>query len=307
MDKLYGWIIQNGHLNSDKFSDYAHWLKQAAENRGMKIDIVTNDDILVTNNKTNPLYFSKKTRKLALPNFIHYADKDLHLARQLEVLGIPLFNSAEAIAICDNKSVMHQHLFKKAIPTPETVLAPMVYSGIEVKEISYIEAVIDTLGLPLIVKEAYGSFGQQVYWAETMEDLTRIAKNLAGKEHLFQKPVHTSLGKDIRINVIGGKAVAAMTRTSETDFRANVTAGGTTSSYDPSPEETMLAINAAAAVGADFAGVDLLIADDAPVVCEVNSNPHIRSIYECTGIDVATPMIQHIYQTLTDRKERSSS
>ncbi len=90
-----------------------------------------------------------------------------------------------------------------------------------------------------------------------------------------------------------------MKRQSETDFRANVTSGGTTEIYDPTLEERHLAIAATKAVGADFAGVDLLIGEHGPIVCEVNSNPHIRSIYECTGVDVAIPMIDHIIQQVT--------
>ena len=64
--------------------------------------------------------------------------------------------------------------------------------------------------------------------------------------------------------------------------------------YEPTPEEMELALRAAEAVGADFCGVDVIVSDDGPVVCEVNSNAHIRNLYECTGRDVSYDILLHI-------------
>jgi gamma-F420-2:alpha-L-glutamate ligase len=294
LKKTSGWIVYNGHLTSDKFLDYVQWFIEAATEKGIEITAKTNDQLLVTTD--SPIYDVEEKKSIALPDFVHFADKDLHLARQLKRQGIRLFNSPEAIALCDNKSSMHEQLLHSGIPTPLTMIAPMIYSGMKLSHTQYLEAVEDHLGLPLIVKEAYGSFGQQVYWVETRSELVSIAKKLAGIDHLYQQPVKTSIGVDLRLNVVGNQVVAAMKRTSKRDFRANVTAGGTTEPYKPSTEEKDLALAASKAVGTDFAGVDLLIGEDGPLVCEVNSNPHIRSIYECTGVDVANPMIDHIIQ-----------
>ena len=51
---------------------------------------------------------------------------------------------------------------------------------------------------------------------------------------------------------------------------------------------------AAEAVGADFCGVDVIRTGDGPLVCEVNSNAHIRNLYECTGRDVSYDILRHI-------------
>ena len=37
-----------------------------------------------------------------------------------------------------------------------------------------------------------------------------------------------------------------------------------------------------------------LFGEDGPVVCEVNSNAHIRNLYECTGRDVSYDILGHI-------------
>lgn len=69
-------------------------------------------------------------------------------------------------------------------------------------------------------------------------------------------------------------------------------------SYEPSSEEIDLAIRAARAVGASFAGVDLLFGSDGPLVCEVNSNAHFKNLLSCTGINVAEEILTFIQKDL---------
>ena len=48
-------------------------------------------------------------------------------------------------------------------------------------------------------------------------------------------------------------------------------------------------------VRADFAGVDMLFDEDgSPILCEINSNAHMKNIYECTGVDVVEHIIRYI-------------
>ncbi len=150
------------------------------------------------------------------------------------------------------------------------------------------------LGYPLVVKEAYGSFGQQVYLIQTENELIELVKTLKHKPFILQEFIEKSRGRDIRINVVGDKVIAAMKRTSEHDFRANMTNGGQGSPYTPTEAEAELAIAAARILGVDFAGVDLLFGEDGPLLCEVNSNSHLLNIYDCTGINIADAMFDYM-------------
>lgn len=68
--------------------------------------------------------------------------------------------------------------------------------------------------------------------------------------------------------------------------------------YIPSAQEAELAVAACRAVGADFAGVDLLLGETGErFVCEVNSNAHFKNIEDCTGVSVATYILQYIINT----------
>ena len=86
-----------------------------------------------------------------------------------------------------------------------------------------------------------------------------------------------------------------MHRHSETDFRANITNGGTASEIILTERQKEVAIHAAQALNAEFAGVDLLFGEnEEPLVCEVNGVAHIRNIYNVTGINVGDAMISYI-------------
>ena len=44
----------------------------------------------------------------------------------------------------------------------------------------------------------------------------------------------------------------------------------------------------------DFAGIDILFSENGPLICEVNSNAHFKSTYDCTGVDLADLIAEHI-------------
>ena len=114
----------------------------------------------------------------------------------------------------------------------------------------------------MIIKEGHGSFGMKVYLIETEEEFYEKVDELRGVDYVFQQFIATSRGRDIRVNIVGEKIVAAMYRSSETDFRANITNGGVAEVIELTESQKTLAIRAAHAVGAEFAGVDLLFGEN---------------------------------------------
>ncbi|CAM3822571.1 ATP-grasp domain-containing protein [Alkalicoccus chagannorensis] len=281
-------VLYNGGLQTPKFMDNVALLQEAARRKKVHMTAVPNDALAAAPGCSRSVVGLDHH-----PDFLCSFDKDIELLEAVEQLGIPVFNSAAAIALCDNKRRMHQAFARHGIPQPKTILAPMAYAGVGRTDDAYLQEVERILGFPMIVKEAYGSFGKQVYWIASSEELRLKAADLQEVPHLYQEAVSDSLGTDLRLNVVGGQVSASMKRTSSTDFRANITAGGKAVPYEPTPEEKNTAIAAAAAVGADFAGVDLF-AGRVPLVCEVNANPHIKSTYETTGIRVEDAMIDYM-------------
>ena len=71
--------------------------------------------------------------------------------------------------------------------------------------------------------------------------------------------------------------------------------GGAATAVDVCPEMGAVALAAAAAVGADYAGVDLLPARDGSLfVLEVNGIPGWQGLQQATGVDVAAAIVEHV-------------
>ena len=157
----------------------------------------------------------------------------------------------------------------------------------------------DALGSPLVIKEVFGSFGQQVYLAQNPSEAAELLDRIGGKRVIFQEFISASAGRDLRLNVVGGRVIAAMERFNEHgDFRANISNGGSMRKHVPTADEEELALKTAKLMGLDFCGVDLLMGENGPILCEVNSNAHFKSIYECTGVNAADEIMAHIVRTL---------
>jgi RimK family alpha-L-glutamate ligase len=100
-------------------------------------------------------------------------------------------------------------------------------------------------------------------------------------------------GRDVRAFVAGGRVLAAIERRVEGgDWRTNVSRGGSARPFELPPAWQQLALGAAAAVGADYAGVDLLPSRDGRVfVLEVNGIPGWQGLQRATGLDVAAAVV----------------
>lgn len=277
---MTGVLIVNGFLRTEKFRELEELFLEAASRLSVNLSVRTNAQLLAGLHKT--------------PDFVLFWDKDILLAKSLENKGIPVYNSARCIALCDDKRKMHLALKQHGIPTPDTILAPMTYPGIGFTDFSFLDDVEKKLPYPFIVKEGYGSFGAQVYLVEDREALETLLTEKMADGFLFQRFVENSKGRDIRLQVVGNRVIGAMYRYSRTDFRANLTAGGEMKPYAPTEEEIALAVRASTAVEADFSGVDLLFGEDGPLVCEVNSNAHFKNLLQCTGVNTAYEILNYI-------------
>lgn len=283
-----GWIIHNGFNKSIKFNEHVSWFVETFKMLGVTLLPKANFDIQIILNDEISFSYDK-------PDFVLFWDKDIHLAKCLEALGIRLFNSSSAIEICDNKFLTHIELSKNNIPSPKTISGPKTFPNLGFDDFSFVDKAIEKLGLPLIIKECYGSFGFNVYLVESKEKCIEKVLEISSKPFIFQEFIKESFGKDVRLNVVGNKVVASTKRVNlNGDYRANVTNGGTMYPYTPSKEEIDLALKACKAVGCDFAGVDLLFGKDGPIVCEVNSNAHLKNVFNSTNIDVTIDIAKYI-------------
>ena len=250
----HGVLIVNEFLNSAKFNEIYKWLEKASKKQNINLKVYTNAQVMVSllQSHNNRISLFKEND----PEFILFWDKDVRLARHLEILGYKVFNSSHGIKVCDDKSLTHIILQNAAVPMPKTIIAPMTYDNIGYTNYDFLEEVIDTLGFPMIIKECFGSFGQQVYLVNNQEKLMEKIKKIGVKPMLFQEFVKSSFGRDVRLNVVGDTVVTSMYRYCDTgDFRSNITNGGKMKKYNPTKEQKDLAVRSVKLLGLDFAGV----------------------------------------------------
>lgn len=285
-----GCIIGNGFQNMQKMDELIRHFEELFKKHGCDIRVIKSDKAYACMQKNGKIGLCGVEKA----DFILFWDKDVILARALEKAGYKLYNSASAIEICDNKVATHLFLSNCGIKMPKTIPSPLIFEGSDIDADRVLERAEACLDYPFIIKEAYGSFGQQVYLCRSREEARQLVLKLKYKPFLFQEFISESAGKDIRIFVVGGKVVASMLRTNDHDFRANVSNGGRMSPIDPPDDFKEMAIKAAELIGLDYCGVDILIGKDGPLLCEVNSNAHFKNIRICTGIDVAEHFVKHI-------------
>ena len=288
MDIYNGWLIVNSYYNPAKFNSLYRVLEESAEKAGLHFSRWTSE--------ARPTVVGAAARE-PKPSFVLFWDKDIQLAKAMELSGLRLFNSAGSIALADDKMETALKLAAAGIPIPDTIPAPTCFPGCRRNPASA-ENAARILGWPLVINENKGSFGAQVYLAHNKDEAAKILAHIGEHDCLFQRFIRDSSGKDLRVTVVGGKAICAMERhsASKQEFRSNIGAGGTADARSISPLEEKLAVDAANALGLDFAGVDILMGrnDEERYVCEVNSNPQLQSTIDTCGINPATNIMWHI-------------
>lgn len=290
--KLTGWLVANGCLKTETFMEMLAFYEETAKALDIDLIRIWNNEIAVRLQDGGVYWNDEELQK---PDFVLFLDKDIYLARNLEALGIRVFNSSKVIELCDDKAKTFQALLGQDVPMPKTIIAPLVYKGMKEDHEVFVDEVEKQLGYPLVVKESFGSFGEQVYLIKNRQELVNKRQELVDKPHLYQAFVENSKGRDVRIYVVGQEIAASMLRTSKTDFRANISIGGSAESYNPPENFKALALKVCEILKTDFAGVDLMFGEkDEPILCEVNSNAHIKGIQSCTGVNIAYKILSYI-------------
>ena len=201
----------------------------------------------------------------------------------LEERGMPVINSPRTIERTVDKLWTTALLEQAGLRVPETVVCESADAAL---------AAFRALG-DVIVKPLFGSMGLGMVRVTDEEMAFRVFRTLETLRGVYyvQRTIDHG-GCDVRAFVVGGRVIGAIER-SAPGWKTNLARGGHARSVTLSPERTELALAAARAVGADYAGVDLLPARDGTLyVVEVNGIPGWRGLQEATSLDVAAAIVE---------------
>ena len=204
----------------------------------------------------------------------------------LAAAGVRAVNGAAAIERTVDKFLASALLAAAGVPTPRTVACERADDAL---------AAFAELGSDVIVKPLFGSMGFGMGRVEDRDIAQRVFRALELERAVYYlQETLPHAGVDVRALVVGERVVAAIERVG-TSWRANLARGARARSIALEDDRAQLCVRAAAALGADYAGVDLLrAADGRDRVLEVNGIPGWRGVEEATGVDVAAALIEHV-------------
>ena len=203
----------------------------------------------------------------------------LGILHALRESGVRVWNDARAIERCVDKSTA-TFLFRKAgLPTPPTRV-------VEMRERAH--AHLSAHPRPFVLKPLFGSQGNGVRRVRGPEflPLPEDVNNVYYMQHYLRAPDATTF-EDWRVFVSQGRVLSTMIRRGKT-WLTNVHQGAEAIAHDPCEEMRSLALAGVTAIGADYAGVDVIRDESGQLMLlEINSNPAWKGLQAVTDVDIA--------------------
>lgn len=276
----HGWIL---YASGDKSLDshYVGLYQKACGKRGMSIElgICSMEDIW---GKEGMRQVRELVRKEE-PTFAINRTRDWSLAKMLEQMGIRVYNDSCLAKLGNDKAEAYRYMEQRGIPS-----MPVVY-GADVPPPWY----------PAVAKACRGHGGTEVYlikdegmWQDWKENVCQ-----PGKEYVIQQAA-SDLGRDVRVYVVGDQAVAAVQRTSETDFRSNFCLGGSVGLYRLTEEERFLVEQAVSGLSVGMAGIDFIFHNGKMVFNEIEDVAGARGLYSLADYDIVDEYVGFIQSEL---------
>jgi RimK family alpha-L-glutamate ligase len=198
----------------------------------------------------------------------------------VERSGAVLLNHPRALYLAHDKLATATVLVQAGLPHPSTMLV----QGIER---------MPGLQPPYVVKPRFGSWGRDVFLCRDESSLADVLVELSsrswfGRHGVLVQELIGPARDDLRVVVATGAVVGAVSRVAGPgEWRTNVAAGGRRVRATPCRVASTLALRAVAALGLDFAGVDLMRDGNGEwVVLEVNGAVDFTEEYALDGTSV---------------------
>jgi ribosomal protein S6--L-glutamate ligase len=265
-------------------------LIEAAHARGHKIRVLNPVNVeMHLDGRSATLYYHRKKLHpcdVVIPRIAQSVSTyGLAVVNQFGLRGVPVLNSAQAIAQSRNRMRSLQLLSAAGIDIPATVMAR---HAADLKEMVSLVG-----GVPVLVKVLQGGDRHGVMVCESLQSLEAALEAMLGLGHdLMVQQYVRQTGQDVRVLVVGGEAVAAVRRRPRIGkLSRTLIRGARLEPIELSEAQRSAAVETARLVGLEVAGVDLLDVKGRPKVFEVNSSPALTQMEATTGVDLAARII----------------
>lgn len=212
-----------------------------------------------------------------------------NVMRQFEAMGVRVINTPASIEVASDKILTMQLAANAGIPIPKTLIHRNPDANI----------IADLIGFPAIVKIPISSYGNGTGLVKTATEYSALHGFIRALDRtqpiLVQEYIGDRVGTDVRVHVIGFKAVAAMMRSSKSgDFRANISAGGVGEKFELTSEVIRISETIARQCNLEITGVDLLFkGNDDFVLCESNAAGGFEGADLYLNINIAALIVDY--------------
>jgi len=266
-------------------------LVEAGRARGHQVRVLNPGRVeMYLDGRSGNLYYKRKKLPpcdVVIPRIAQSINSyGLAVVNQFGIRGVPLMNTAQAIAQSRNKMRSLQLLSANGIGIPATVMA---------RDAADLKAMVGLVGgVPVLVKLLQGQEKHGVMVCESLQSLEAALEAVLGLGHnLVVQQYVKRTGQDVRVLVVGGKAVAAVRRRPRVGRLSHtLIKGARLEGTELTDAWRDVAERTARLVGLEVAAVDLLDGKGRPKVFEVNSSPALPDMEAATGMDLATPIIE---------------
>ena len=259
-----------------------------AKARGHSVSVVNPARVELHFQGTTPgLLFKRKP--LAVPDVLiprvasSVASYALSVVEQFSMRHAVVLNDARSIATARNPMRCLQQLSQGGVDVPATVMAR--------DAVGLTDMVSFVGGVPVLVKILKADERHATIVCESLQSLEAALEAVLGLGHnlVVQQYVKTE-GRDVRVVVVGGRALAAVRRIGGrgkgrkkkvTQYEKQVL----------SPLLQQTSENAARVLGLEICTIDLLEGQGGAKVFDVNSVPALTELEHVTGINVSQAII----------------
>ncbi len=208
---------------------------------------------------------------------------------RLENAGVRILNSPSAIERGVDKYYTLTLMEDEGLPVPRTIVTERFDDALDA---------FDELGGDVVVKPLFGSEGRGMVRVSDRDTAYRVFRALELGRYVYYLQVYVPHGcEDIRVFVVGDTAVAAMMRRGET-WKTNISSGARAERLRPDKRLADMSVRAAKALGAEYAGVDILPLEGGGYsLIEVNTIPGWKGLKKATGFDAAEYLADFVLKT----------
>lgn len=209
----------------------------------------------------------------------------MNLLHSLQRQGMCVYNPARAIETTVDKNLTSQVLAEHGIATPNTWVCEYRNTAHAI-----MQQLLDD-GKTVVIKPLFGSQGKGVRLIEYPQQFALPHDMFVDGVYYLQEKIDCGPHQhDYRVFVVNGEPVAAMRRHGD-GWLHNVARGARCTACDES-DVIELGVQAAAAIGINYAGVDLMRDKHGKLwVIEVNSIPAWRGLQTITQVNIADVLV----------------